>query len=1072
MRAIIDYFVRRHFLANVIAAAVVVLGVWTASNSQREGFPAVTLNQLIVTAKLPGAAAIEVERELTVPIEEAVAELDGVDTYHSVITDNLSITTIELDDDWDADQVRLAEGDLRQSLDAIQDFPERMRERPSISRVEAAKFPIVEIALAGPSTALPDAAEQIEAALKNIEGIAKVELVGLEDPELRVLVDPIQAKAHGVGLEEIMAAIQRRNIASTGGVLESESGRRQLVLDSRYHDRDDVAQTVVAVGRDGSLIRVADLARIELTRRDQGLRVHTNGAPGISVVVRKQADADILSTVDAIAAALDQLELPAGVEAMLVNDASFLTRNRLQLMVSNGIVGMGLVIAILLVFLDSRAALWVAVGIPVVLLGVVALLPLLGMTLNMLTLAAFVVVLGMLVDDAVVIAERIVFRQSEGLGRGPRAAVAGVSDVALPVIASALTTMLAFSPMFSLGGMPGKFAWALPVVVILSLTLSLLESFLILPAHMSPAHDDDHEPPAGSGEGSARPKAERPLGAEAAPEHPRKRRFMLALERGYRALLIRALRWRGLVLLAFIVGAAFIMGVIRPQMSFTLFPQDDSDALFIQVSMPVGTPIEQTEAAVAAIEQQLPELVGDDLLAVTARIGHRDGMAVDRTIGAAAHEAVISLMFVPLGRTRTSAEWAEYLDRQLAVPERADILFEAKRIGPPLGAPVTLHVAGNDDEARRATAEAAAQWLRGQAGVAEVAIDERPGLARVELDLDHDKLALRGLDVATVGRVLTAAFFGLEITELRELGQITRVRVQLEPSARADLDALLELPLRSTSGERTRLRDVVHPVEVRAVSRILHRDGVRTATVTASFTPQSGLDANAMAERIEAELLPGLAEAAGDSGVLARIGGEAIETQKTTRDMQAAMGIAVLGILTVIALMVGSFLESLFIISVIPFGAAGVILAFFLHGKPLSMFAMLGVIGLAGVVVNAAIVMVDAINSRIEAARSDPEREPQSAMIDAVVERLRPILVTSLTTCGGVLPTAYGLGGYDAVLSPMSLALGWGLLFATAITLLLVPCLYGVAQDIRRLARWLLRRRHHPSPKSGIDSAV
>ncbi|HVI01025.1 MAG TPA: efflux RND transporter permease subunit [Enhygromyxa sp.] len=1058
MRAIIDYFVRRHFLVNVMVAAVVVLGVWTATHSQREGFPAVTLNQLIVTAKLPGASAIEVERELTVPIEDAVAELDGVDTYHSVITDNLSITTIELDDDWDADQVRLAEGDLRQSLDAIKDFPERMRERPTISRVEAAKFPILEIALAGPSTALPEAAEQIEAALAEVEGIAKIELVGLEDPELRVLVDPVQAKAHNLGLDEIMAAIERRNVASTGGVLESDSGRRQIVLDSRYHDRDDVAQTVIAVGRDGSLIRVADVARVELTRRDEGLRVHTNGAPGISVVVRKQADADILTTVDAIVATMDALELPAGVEAVLVNDASFMTRNRLQLMVSNGIVGMVLVIAILLVFLDARAALWVAAGVPVALLGVVALLPTLGMTLNMLTLAGFVVVLGMLVDDAVVIAERIVFRQGEGLGRGPRAAVAGVTDVALPVVASAITTMLAFSPMFSLGGMPGKFAWALPVVVILALTLSLLESFFILPAHMSPARDDDHEPPAGSGEGSAMPKAERPLGAEAAQKNPSKRRFMVALERGYRALLVRALRWRALVLVLFIAGAAFIMGVIRPQMGFQLFPQDDSDALFIQVTMPVGTPIEQTEAAVAAIEQQLPDLVGHDFMAVTARIGHRDGMAVDRTVGAAAHEAVIAVMFVPLERERTSAEWAEYLGQRLAVPERASLLFEAKRIGPPLGSPVTLHVAGNDDEARRATAEAAAQWLREQDGIADVSIDERPGLPRVELDLDHDKLALRGLDVATVGRTLTAAFYGLEITELRELDETTRIRVQLEPSARADLDALLELPLRSATGERTRLRDVVHPVEVRAVSRILHRDGVRTATVTASFSPGSGLDANAMAKRIDAELLPGLAAASGDADVVTKIGGEATETKKTTGDMQAAMGIAVLGILTVIALMIGSFLEALFIISVIPFGAAGVILAFFLHGKPLSMFAMLGIIGLAGVVVNAAIVMIDAINSRVEAARTDPERDGDDAMIDAVVERLRPILVTTLTTCGGVLPTAYGLGGYDAVLSPMSLALGWGLLFATAITLLLVPCLYRVAQDVRRIVGRIFKR--------------
>lgn len=1059
MRAIIDYFVRRHFLVNVMVAAVVVLGVWTASHTQREGFPAVTLNQLIVRAQLPGASAAEVERELAIPIEEVVEELDGVDEYHSVITDNLVTTTIEIHDDWTTEQVRIVEGDLRQALDGIRDFPERMRDRPVIQRVEAAKFPILEIALSGPSTALPTAAARIEQALADVDGISKVELVGVEDPELRVLVDPERARAHGVGLEEVMRAIERRNVANTGGVLEVDEARRQVVLDARLHAPADVGRVVVAIGAEGQLVRVEDVARVELTRRDQGLRVHTNGEPGVAVVIRKQADADILATVEAIEVAVDGVALPDGVEAVLVNDASFLTRNRLQLMTSNGIIGMVLVIVVLLLFLDLRAAIWVSFGVPVVLLGVIALLPALGMNLNLLTLGGFVVVLGMLVDDAVVVAERIVFRQSQGLGRGPRAAVAGVTDVARPVVASAITTILAFSPMFSLGGMPGKFAWALPVVVILALALSLIESFIMLPAHMSPEHTD--APPAdesNAGDGS-RPKAERPSGVEPPAPAPSKRRFVVALERAYRAVLVGALRWRKLVIVAFVAAFVFVMGVIRPQMGMNLFPQDDSDALFIQVSMPVGTPIERTEAAVAAIEQQLPALVGDDLLAVTARIGHRDALAIDRTAGAASHEAVISAMFKPLGRARTSAEWAAYLGSHLRVPEGAQLLFEAKRLGPPLGSPVTLHVAANDDELRRSTAEAAAAWLRAQAGVVDVSIDERPGLSRIELLIDHDKLALRGLDAATVGRTLSAALHGLEVSELRELDQTTRFRVQLEPSARADLDGVLELPLRSATGERVLLRDVVTPIEVRAVSRLHHRDGVRTATVTAAFAPDSDLDATQMAAHLDAELIPGLLAAVPpEQDLRVTIGGEATETQKTTADMKGAMLMAVLGILTVLALILGSFLEALFIVVVIPFGAAAVMLAFFVHGMPLSMFALLGIIGLAGVVVNAAIVMVDAIYTRAAAIESDDDGGREDAMIDAIVERLRPILVTTLTTCGGVLPTAYGLGGYDAMLSPMSLALGWGLILATGVTLLLVPCLVWTAQDVRRLVQRLRRR--------------
>ena len=1075
MRAIVDYFVRRHFLVHVLAAVVVLLGLSTAARSQREGFPPVTLNQLIITAKLPGAAAADVERKLTAPIEEAIDELDGVDEYTSEVTDNLSITKIEYDDSWGADEIRRAESDLRQAIDAIPNFPAEMRDRPVIARVEADKFPVLEIALSGASEDLPEAAARIEAKLKTLDGVGSTKAVGVEDPELRILLEPTRARAHGVTLTDVIAAIDARNVTSTGGLLERNDERKQVVLHSRYHRPEDVAQTVVAVGREGELVRIRDVARVELGRRDQGLRVHTNGLPGASIVVRKRAGADIITTVDDIRAALDELELPAGVEVVLVNDASFITRNRLSLMASNGMLGMVLVIGLLLIFLDRRSAIWVAFGIPVVMLGVIALLPHLGMTINLMTLGGFVIVLGMLVDDAVVVAERIVTMQQGGFGKGPRSAVRGVMSVARPVIASSVTTVLAFSPLFSLGGLPGKFAWNLPVIVILALSLSLIESFIMLPAHMTPESEDPPEPasPSESNEqadaSGERAKARRPEGVdddeieaiERAVHDAGKPKFMRALEAAYRSVLVHLLKLRWLVLLGFAAIFALTMGVVRPRMGFNLFPQDDSEALFIKVTLPQGTPIEQTEAAVAAIERQLPILIGDDLQAVTARIGHRDALALDRDTGAAAHEAVVSALFHPLGRARTSAEWAQILGERLVVPEGAELVFEPKLLGPPVGRPVTLHIAANDDELRRSSALAAAQWLHAIEGVVDVEIDERPGIQQIDLDLDHDKLAMRGLDARTVATSLSAAFHGLEVSEHRDLDQTTRFRVQFEPAARAELDDLLDLEIRTRTGTLVALRDLVHPVEVAAVARIHHRDGVRTATLSAGFLPHSGLDAASMAKRIEAELIPGLIAAAPQASARAELrpylGGEATQTAKTTGDLKVAAIVAVVGILLVIALILESFLDALFVIAVIPFGAAGVFLAFFAHGKPLSMFAMMGIIGLAGVVVNSAIVMVDAIKQRWRAHKNDGKGDRNELMVDAVVERLRPVLVTTLTTCGGVFPTAYGFGGYDAMLSPMSLALGWGLVFATAITLVLVPCLVEVGQDVRRFGGWLRR---------------
>jgi multidrug efflux pump subunit AcrB len=306
------------------------------------------------------------------------------------------------------------------------------------------------------------------------------------------------------------------------------------------------------------------------------------------------------------------------------------------------------------------------------------------------------------------------------------------------------------------------------------------------------------------------------------------------------------------------------------------------------------------------------------------------------------------------------------------------------------------------------------------------------------------------------------AFQGTIASEHRDLEETTDLRVMLDPDSRRSLDALLELPVRSARGELVRLRDVVTPIELPAVSRLYHRDGRRTATVTAQFLPGAPWTALSFADYSERELIPRFADR---PGVEVTVGGEAVETRKTTGDLGAAAVLAFAGITLVIALMLGSFLEAAFVVAIIPFAIAGVILVFVLHREPLSMFAMMGGIGLAGVVVNASLVMVDAVHRRI-AGIDDPAKRHE-ALVEAVVGRLRPIVVTTLTTLAGVIPMAYGIGGYDAVVAPMSLALGWGLVLSTLVTLFLVPALYTLAGDLRalrvgRVVSWLRRPRTAP----------
>lgn len=1029
MERFLRFFVERHLLVNVLTLAIVVVGIGSMLRMPVEGFPSVDMPRFVISASLPGASARDVETKVTIPIEEALAEIDSLYTHYTVITDNRSVTTVELDDDTPREDILEKEREIRNELERITDFPPEMTDDPVVQRLDPAKFPVLEIALSGPSELLPEAARRLERRLLRTHGVSETSTVGLPDPELRVLVDPERARAHGVALFDVVRAIERRNVSSTGGEFETAGDRRQVALWGRFERPEEVGDVILRFDGGGGSLRVRDIARLELGREDTQLLAGTNGRAGISVVVSKRADADVIDTRRAVLETLETTPFPDGIEVVVVNDTTFEIRNRLGILGSNGAIGVMLVAGIVFLFLAPSAAIWVCAGVPLVILGVLTLMPAFGIGLNFISTIAFVVVLGLLVDDAVVVAERILLQRQQGLSPAD-AAVAGAASMVRPVSAAAITTVLAFVPMFAIGGMPGRIVWQIPAVVSLAIMLSLLESFVVLPAHMSMVR-------AGT--------APRP-----------KRAFVLRLEAGYRRLLERLLPRRGRVIAGYAAVFVFVMGVLLPAMSFEFFPQDSSPAVSLKVSTRPGTPIERTEAVVNAIQAQVPRLMGDDLLATTYRIGHQDSQAFDREYGSASHQGVVNA-YIDLSRNeRNAAEWISEMKRELVLPPDVSVFYEAHVDGPPGLDPVLVHVLSNDDQTRRTVATEVRDALDRFGGLADLDINERLGIRQIDLNLDYDDLARRGLDAQEVGQTLKAAFYGAIASEIRDLDDTTEIRVLFEPAARSSLDALLDTPLRNRRGELVALRDVVEPVEMSALASIYHREGVRAATVSGGFAAGSGLTADLVAQRIEEEVLPRYADRH-DVEIL--IDGEVVQSRRATGDMGSVALVAILGIAAVIAIMLGSFVEALFVISIVPFALAAVVLVFFLHGMHFSMLALIGAIGLSGVVVNSSIVMVDAVHQAQRGMGSDdPARI--GAMIDALVGRLRPILVTTLSTLGGVLPTAYGFGGYDFVMGPMSLALGWGLALSTGVTLFLLPCLYVTANDLAHtLDRWRRRRR-------------
>lgn len=1023
MERIITFFAERLLLVNIIAVAMLIIGYWFAKDVPREYIPTVRSHVVFVSAQLPGASARDVETKITIPIEEAIEEVDGVDSYTSAISNGNSFTRVEFFMDSSDSEIDDAERRLRDAVDGITDFPPEMEHAPTLERFNPGKWPIVQVALAGPVESLAVATRQVERAVRGIDEIAQAEVVGLNDPEVRVLVDPQKAKEQRVTVLDVVNAVARRNVSSTGGVLETESDRNRVVLWSRFHSPEEVGDTIVRSVPGEGVVRIRHIARIESGREDTGLIAHTNGAPGTTIYAIKREQGDAIDAVEEVKKVLAELSLPDDVSVELVDDRAFFTRNRLELMLVNGAFGALLVTGILFLFMRGRATLWVCVGIPLVFFAALATMPAWNMTFNLFSLTGFIIVLGMVVDDAVVVAENIDSKRRMGLPPVD-ASTQGAVEMLRPVTAAAATTVLAFSPLLTMGGMMGHVSWQMPVVVVMVLLFSVVESFVILPAHM------------------------RHVGKRHAPHQaePGKRAFVLALENLYRKSLVTVIRFRGVAIPAYFLLLVGVLAIIRPLLEVELIPQRDATVLWAKVSTPIGTPIEQTEAVAFELQQQLIEIARSDLDAVTARIGHQATDDATKTRGDAENEALLTLVFKHLDRKHTNAEWIQILQEAVAVPEGTRVIFQSQYMGPPTDPAITVHFYSNDDEVRRAQAMRLYEHLRGIPGIAELEIDERPGTPQIDLNIDYEKLALAGLDARDVANTLQAAFHGIEATEHRDIDDTTEIRVMFDPAARSDLEALLEAPVRSRTGRLVPLRDLVNPVEQQSVDRIYHREGIRAATVRGSFLPGTGHSALAFADYLEQEIFPEFEEV---PGLFVEVGGEADQTRETTAEIGQAALIAVVSIGLVIWLLLGSGLQALAVLVVIPFSVGAVILALWAHGINLSMVAMMAAVGLAGVVVNASIVMLDSVNRSLASAPSGSNR--REVAIEAMVQRLRPIMVTTLTTLGGVLPTAYGIGGYDAVVSPMSVAIGWGLVLTTLVTLFLVPALYSLVADFQGL---------------------
>jgi multidrug efflux pump subunit AcrB len=1024
MTSFFRFFAERHLLANLITLMTVLLGLSTLTHIKRDIWPDVDYGWMIITTRYPGASPEDVELNVTNKLEEELREVSGIERMTSVSMENISVIDVIIDPDVrDQGEVKT---EIREAVGRVTDFPAEVTESPLVTDLKTSIFPVIEVGLTGdlPYRELREIARRLETKLEALPGVSGVDKFGYLAREIKVEVSPTAIERYQIPLWEIIAAVRARNIRATAGSFESYTSERNLVTLAQFGNPLEVGDVIVRSTFEGPLIRVKDLAVVTDGFEDERILSRMNGTPAISFQINKKEAADAIRTVDAVKelVAKESSTLPEEVEIDYSSDYSRLVRNRFNIVLNNGLIGLALVMILLSIFLNLRSSFWVAVGIPVSLLGALFLMPFFGAYLDSISLAGMIMVIGIIVDDAIIIAENI--QRHREKGDPPLvAAVEGIREVYRPVLTTILTTFFAFAPLFFMGGIMGKFVFVIPLVISLALFVSLFEATVALPAHLIMG---------------ARKRG------ELSGRVPRGSWFD-RLRGPFQRFVFRMLRFRYVLILLFTLCLAGSVWYAANFMKFVLFPSSMAQKFYMLLEAPTGTSLKATSDKVQQIEELIAELPPEELESYVTRIGTQGWFAA----GENENWAFLTVDLTPFTqRSRNADQIVEGIREKTERLAGFDkIVYSIEAGGPPVGKPITLRVVGSDDSLRAELADSVVSFLGTLDGIKDIDRDDKAGKEQVEIKVNYDKLSRLGLTVADIAQNVRIAYDGELVTSVRYGDEDVDFRVMLQERARAHPEFLSELLIPNRQGRLIPLKEAAWLDVEPGPSNYNHYNGERTITITADVTKGKATPLEATSAVLSQFNL--------DShwpGLRFVVGGEAEETQESMASLYRAFLLAVVAIYFLLILLFNSLTQPLIVMTAIPFGIMGVILAFSFHGMALGFVAMMGVIGLAGVLVNDSLVMVNHINV-LRGQR--PQESFKMVVAEGTANRLRAVILTSLTTVVGLLPLGYGIGGSDPYMAPMALALAYGLLFATPITLILVPCLCTVREDIGMLLKRL-----------------
>ncbi len=1048
MQTAIRWFAHNPVAANLLMILLLLGGAAGAYLTNQEEFPSFDIPAVTVNVPYLGAAPIEVEKGVCLRIEEAIEGVEGVKKIMGDATEGMCSVFAEME--IDADEI-LVLNEIKSRVDGINSFPQET-EKPIVSKLTIARR-VVQVAVSGDATErlLKEVARDLRDELAAVEGISQVSVDYIRPYEISIEVSEQTLRAYGITLEQVSRAIRQSSFDMPGGSIRSRSGEILIRTTGQAYYGEEFADVVVLTRNDGTRVMLSDIAEIRDTFQEGDLKAEFNGVRAAMVNVSQVGSEDLIQIArDAQqVVAQYQRQLPPGVTTDIWINTSLELQERMSVLTRNAGGGLILVLLILALFLQFRLAMWVAIGIPVALMGTLAFLPGMDITISTMTVMGFILVLGIVVDDAIVVGERVYGHEQMGKSRLD-AAIEGTWEVSVPVIFGVLTTIAAFLPLILVQGRMAEFFSPIGWVVIFALVCSIIESQLILPSHLA------HRSTKVATQGLSKRWNDFQGGLADALESFSKNRYQPFVR------LVTQWRYAAAAVCLGLLIIALAM-ILSGRIVFGFFPAVEGNRVYAGLEMPEGVSAETTLEAARRIElaaQRLNEeltlelglskpLVQNTLVSVGQEVD-RNGPGRPMTAGRSNIAEVVIDLVVLEERNNLSAKivanrWREAVG---AIPDAVNLRFDADTYS--TGAPIAYQLRGDDvDELRRAAEELKAELSRFN-GVFDISDSFRSGKQEVQLALLPEARNL-GLTLSDLANQVRGAFYGAEAQRVQRGQDDVRVMVRFPEAERKSIGNLEDMYIRTPNGSQVPFYSVAQFEIGRGYSRINRLDGKRQVEVRADVD-RSAVTPEEVGAAVRAELLPQFRERYPDIDV--QLGGEQEERAEALGGLAIGSLFSLVIIYGLLAIPLRSYLQPLVIMSVIPFGAVGAITGHYVLGEQLMFFSALGIVALSGVVVNASLVLVDYANRQRREGMDTVE-----AILLATSVRFRPIILTSVTTFVGLIPLMSTSTPATAPFLPMAISLAWGVLFATVITLLLVPCLYLMVEDflalLPKLRHWL-----------------